>query len=59
MSIVYVCMKKERAVGMNLSLQRPRRWIEVFRTTNQTEAEAWKDTPDAGESRSIRQEMVA
>lgn len=59
MSVVYVCMKKERAVGMNLSLQRPRRWIEVFRTTNQAEAEAWKDAADAGESRSIRQEMVA
>lgn len=59
MNIVYVCMKKERAVGMNLSLQRPRRWTEVFRTTNQAEAEAWKAAPEAGESRSIRQEMVA
>lgn len=59
MSVVYVCMKKEPAVGLNLSRQRPRRWVVAFRTTDQAEAEAWKAAPEAGESRSIRQEMVA
>lgn len=59
MNIVYVCMKKERAVGMNLSRQRPRRWTVAFRTRDRLEAEAWKAAPEAGESRSIRQEMVA
>lgn len=59
MNIVYVCMKKEPAVGLNLSRQRPRRWIEVFRTRDESEALAWKDAPNVREQRSIRQEMVA
>lgn len=35
MSVEYVCMARKVKAGLNLSMQRPRRWVTVFRTRDQ------------------------
>lgn len=58
MSVEYVCMTREVKAGLNLSRQRPRRWVTVFRTRDLAEAEAWRDAA-VREERSIRVEALA
>lgn len=58
MSVEYVCMAREIKSGMNASRQRPRKWVTVFRTRDQAEAESWKNAA-AREERSIRAEALA